>query len=63
MGDFVESSITKTAVRKLTAPIADITAFCGLEFARLVKFRPADAGLKHLAHWRERVAERPSAKL
>ena len=43
--------------------IADITAFCGLEFARLVKFRPADAGLKHLADWRDRVAERPSAKL
>jgi len=43
--------------------IADITAFCGLEFARLVKFRPADAGLQHLADWRERVAERPSAKL
>ena len=43
--------------------IADITAFCGLEFARLVKFRPADAGLKHLADWRERVAGRPSAKL
>jgi glutathione S-transferase len=43
--------------------IADITAFCGLEFARLVKFRPADAGLKHLADWRERVAARPSAKL
>ena len=43
--------------------IADITAFCGLEFARLAKFRPADAGLKHLADWRERVAERPSARL
>ena len=43
--------------------IADITAFCGLEFARLVKFRPADAGLPHLADWRERVAERPSARL
>jgi glutathione S-transferase len=43
--------------------IADITAFCGLEFARLVKFRPADAGLKHLADWRERVAVRPSARL
>jgi glutathione S-transferase len=43
--------------------IADITAFCGLEFARLVKFRPADAGLQHLADWRERVAERPSARL
>jgi glutathione S-transferase len=43
--------------------IADITAFCGLEFARLVKFRPADAGLEHLADWRERVALRPSAML
>jgi glutathione S-transferase len=43
--------------------IADITAFCGLEFARLVKFKPADAGLVHLAAWRERVALRPSAAL
>jgi len=43
--------------------IADITAFCGLEFARLVKFRPADAGLPHLAEWRERVASRPSASV
>jgi glutathione S-transferase len=43
--------------------IADITAFCGLEFARLVKFKPADAGLVHLAAWRERVAVRPSAVL
>jgi glutathione S-transferase len=42
--------------------IADITAFCGLEFARLVKFKPAEAGLKNLAAWRDRVAERPSAK-
>ena len=41
--------------------IADITGFCGLEFGRLVKFRPADAGLVHLAAWRDRVAARPSA--
>jgi glutathione S-transferase len=41
--------------------IADITAFCGIEFARLAKFRPADAGLPHLAAWRDRVAVRPSA--
>lgn len=41
--------------------IADITAFCGLEFGKLVKFRPADAGMPHLAAWRERVAARPSA--
>lgn len=43
--------------------IADITAFCAIEFARLGKFKPADAGLVHLAAWRDRVAERPSAKL
>jgi glutathione S-transferase len=42
--------------------VADITAFCGLEFARLVKFKPAEAGFLHLAAWRDRVAERPSAK-
>jgi hypothetical protein len=27
MGDFVQQSITKTAVRELTTPIADITTF------------------------------------
>ena len=42
--------------------IADITAFCAIEFARLVKFKPADEGLAHLAAWRDRVAARPSAK-
>ena len=43
--------------------IADITGFCGIEFARLVKFKPSDAGLTHLAAWRDRVAERPSARM
>jgi glutathione S-transferase len=43
--------------------IADITAFCAVEFARLLKWKPADAGLLHLQAWRERVAERPSAQL
>ena len=42
--------------------IADITAFCAIEFARLVKFKPADEGLANLAAWRDRVAARPSAK-
>lgn len=42
--------------------IADITAFCGIEFARLMKFKPGDAGLPHLQAWRDRVAERPSAR-
>ncbi|NJD32511.1 MAG: glutathione S-transferase family protein [Gammaproteobacteria bacterium] len=43
--------------------VADITAFCAVEFARLVKFKPSDAGLTHLAAWRDRVAARPSAQL
>jgi len=43
--------------------IADITAFCALEFARgLLKFSPARAGLPALQAWRDRVAERPSAR-
>jgi len=43
--------------------IADITAFCGLEFARgLLKFVPKDAGLHALQAWRDKVASRPSAK-
>lgn len=42
--------------------VADITAFCALEFARgLVKWRPADDGLERLQAWRDRVAARPSA--
>ncbi len=42
--------------------IADITAFCALEFARgLLKFKPADLGYEALQAWRERVAARPSA--
>jgi glutathione S-transferase len=42
--------------------IADITAFCALDFARgLMKFRPAEAGLVNLQAWRDRIAGRPSA--
>ena len=43
--------------------VADITAFCALEFARgLVKFKPVDEGLHNLQAWRDRIAGRPSAK-
>lgn len=43
--------------------IADITAFCALEFARgLIKFVPGNAGMPHLQAWRDRMAQRPSAK-
>lgn len=41
--------------------IADITAFCALEFARLMRFKPAEQGLLALEAWRLRMAERPSA--
>lgn len=42
--------------------IADITAFCALEFARgLAKWRPSDDGLTRLQEWRDRVALRPSS--
>lgn len=42
--------------------IADITAFCALEFARgLMKFRPGEHGLGHLQAYRDRIAQRPSA--
>jgi glutathione S-transferase len=44
--------------------IADITAFCALEFARgLMKFRPGLEGMAHLQAWRDRIAERPSASV
>ena len=41
--------------------IADITAFCAIEFARLIKFQPAREGLAQLQAWRDRIAQRPSA--
>jgi glutathione S-transferase len=42
--------------------IADITAFCALEFARgLMKFRPGAEGMANLQEWRDRIALRPSA--
>ena len=42
--------------------IADITAFCALEFGRgLLKYKPGSEGLVHLQAWRDRIAERPSA--
>jgi glutathione S-transferase len=44
--------------------IADITAFCALEFARgLMKFRPGEEGFGNLQGWRDRIAERDSAKV
>lgn len=42
--------------------IADITAFCAMEFARLVKFNAAAEGFAALQAWRDRVAARESAR-
>lgn len=42
--------------------IADITAFCAIEFAKLMKFNPGKNGMPALQAWRDRVAARPSAK-
>lgn len=42
--------------------IADITAFCALEFARLMRFNAGHEGYAALQAWRDRMAERPSAK-
>ena len=41
--------------------IADITAFCALEFARLMRFHAGKEGLHALQDWRDRVGARPSA--
>jgi len=42
--------------------IADITAFCALEFARgLMKFVPGAEGMANLQAWRDRIVQRPSA--
>jgi len=44
--------------------IADITAFCALEFARgLMKFVPGEAGLHAMQAWRDRVNARESARV
>jgi glutathione S-transferase len=41
--------------------IADITALCSIDFARVVKIRIADEQI-HLARWYHQVSSRPSAK-
>lgn len=43
--------------------VADITAFCALEFARLMRFNAGREGFVALQAWRDRVAERPSASV
>lgn len=40
--------------------IADIVAYTGLDFARLIKFRPAE-DLAHVARWATAMRQRPAA--
>jgi glutathione S-transferase len=42
--------------------IADITAVVAVDFARVVRIKPAE-DLVHLRHWREAMAQRPAMKL
>lgn len=41
--------------------IADITAACGMDFAKMMRWRPGD-DLPNLKRWREAFAERPAGK-
>ncbi|NCV27003.1 MAG: hypothetical protein EBW58_12490 [Betaproteobacteria bacterium] len=54
-------SIRKFTILPSDFTIADITAFCAIEFSRVMKFKPAEAGYAQIQHWRDRVAARPSA--
>ena len=40
--------------------IADIVAYTGLDFGRLVKYRP-DPALENLGRWREAMKARPAS--
>jgi glutathione S-transferase len=42
--------------------IADITAFCAIEFAKLMRFNAGEQGFSALQDWRDRVAQRPAAR-
>ncbi|MBY0563825.1 MAG: glutathione S-transferase family protein [Hyphomonadaceae bacterium] len=42
--------------------IADITAVCGLDFAKMMRWRPGE-DLPHLKRWREAIADRPAGKV
>jgi glutathione S-transferase len=40
---------------------ADITAACGVDFAKMMRWRPGE-DLPNLKRWREAIAERPAGK-
>lgn len=42
--------------------IADITAACGVDFAKMMRWRPGE-DLPNLKRWRDAIAERPAGKV
>ena len=42
--------------------VADITAVCGMDFAKLMKWRP-DPMFPNIARWRANLAEREAGKV
>jgi len=64
LGRWLDSELSRQPfVAGARFSIADITLLCALDFARgLMKFRPADEGLVHLAAWRERMEQRPALR-
>ena len=60
--DWLEQQLSQHAfVAGPRFTIADITAYCTIEFSRLMKFKPGEAGYTHIQAWRDRLAQRPSA--
>ena len=41
--------------------IADIVAFIGIDFGRMIKFRPPEE-LTHVCRWAQTMRERPAAR-
>jgi glutathione S-transferase len=42
--------------------VADITAVCGMDFAKLMKWRP-DTSFPNIARWRAELADREAGKV
>ena len=62
--DWLEASLGKQAfVAGERFTIADITAYCTMEFSRVMKFKPGEAGYPSLQAWRDRVAQRTSVSV
>lgn len=61
MGVLNEHLANSTYIAGDSFSIADITALCTLDFARVIKLKPLDSHT-HIQRWYELVASRPSAQ-